>query len=550
MRKYSMCGAECVHMLRYVPRSYDMSRTHIIHKSVNHQVDVVLRCSPKYWKKKKVRVRTVEDIKKKRYVKIRVSAKKGYVAVRKTVNENYEKDRKNVYLCDPIKVVRYSDAIVSNRPLIHDMKSQISIMAKKSASYMDNQFMKNRPSMTAVTPVAKPKEEAVVAKAPDTYNMPEKPVMSLPPVSEPKNEAADTKFSSKDNPYASSYSSHIADDAFRSLMSSLEKSLNEACRRCEENNSSAHEEKAENAGFVQSGISDYPQSEDFSLSVTNADIQPNPQVSTQSTSFEPVSISRAESGEFTFSSDKLSSDNVDTSIPEKAIYQPAEVSQENEEKNNPVMISPSEEEEYKPVTMFPSEEEEEYKSVNIFPNEEEEEYKPVNIFPNEEEEEYKPVTIFPNEEEEEYKPVNIFPSEEEEEYKPITIFPNEEEEEYKPVTIFPNEEVENTSAPQTENAYAPDVGNIPQNNTNQYNSGYDGGSNSYGGYDDYDNYQEDTRESETFFSRTGNQIKKVIGVIRGSASNLLHRHDDDDYYYDDGYGRDDVEITYSDRDDR
>ena len=47
MRRYQLSGLEHVHMMRHIPRSYDMTRTHIMHKSVNKHVDVVLRCSPK-----------------------------------------------------------------------------------------------------------------------------------------------------------------------------------------------------------------------------------------------------------------------------------------------------------------------------------------------------------------------------------------------------------------------------------------------------------------------------------------------------------------------
>ena len=64
LRRYQLSGVEHIHMMRRVPRSYDMSRTHIMHKGVNKHVDVVLRCSPKNWKKKKVSVCVVKGEKK------------------------------------------------------------------------------------------------------------------------------------------------------------------------------------------------------------------------------------------------------------------------------------------------------------------------------------------------------------------------------------------------------------------------------------------------------------------------------------------------------
>ena len=90
MRRYQLSGLEHVHMMRHVPRSYDMTRTHILHKSVNKHVDVVLRCSPKNWKKKKVTVSVVKGEKKNDAARIRANAKKGYVAVRKVVNDLFE----------------------------------------------------------------------------------------------------------------------------------------------------------------------------------------------------------------------------------------------------------------------------------------------------------------------------------------------------------------------------------------------------------------------------------------------------------------------------
>ena len=49
------------------------------------------------------------------------------------------------------------------------------------------------------------------------------------------------------------------------------------------------------------------------------------------------------------------------------------------------------------------------------------------------------------------------------------------------------------------------------------------------------------RESETLLSRTGDQIKKVIGIIRGSATNLMHGKEAD------VMNNENVEINYSDQ---
>ncbi|MGN0475249.1 MAG: hypothetical protein ACI4IJ_09185, partial [Acutalibacteraceae bacterium] len=140
------------------------------------------------------------------------------------------------------------------------------------------------------------------------------------------------------------------------------------------------------------------------------------------------------------------------------------------------------------------------------------------MFPKDEEEEYKPVTMFPKDEEEEYKPVTMFPKDEEEEYKPVTMFPKDEEEQFTPVSEFPQQNPsEMYNQPQT---FAP-----PQMDYSQPE---------VSGSVDFD----DGHERQTFFSRTGDQIKKVIGIIRGKTS----KKQDDDYI------NENVEITYSDDD--
>ena len=102
MRRYQLSGVEHIHMMRRVPRSYDMSRTHIMHKGVNKHVDVVLRCSPKNWKKKKVSVCVVKGEKKNDAVEIRANAKKGYV-----LNNNWQIDIKEKIIYMPIYYVMF-----------------------------------------------------------------------------------------------------------------------------------------------------------------------------------------------------------------------------------------------------------------------------------------------------------------------------------------------------------------------------------------------------------------------------------------------------------
>ena len=137
MRRYQLSGLEHVHMMRHVPRSYDMTRTHIMHKGVNKHVDVVLRCSPKNRKKKKVAVSVVRSEKKADAARIRANALKGYVAVRKVVNDQFEADRK---IAASAYETRYGTKTPASDALIHDMKSQIAMMAKKSADYIDDQL--------------------------------------------------------------------------------------------------------------------------------------------------------------------------------------------------------------------------------------------------------------------------------------------------------------------------------------------------------------------------------------------------------------------------
>ena len=192
MRRHQLSGLEHVHMMRHVPRSYDMTRTHIMHKSVNKHVDVVLRCSPKNWKKKKVTVNVVRGEKKNDAARIAANAKKGYVAVRKTVNDQFEADRK---IAAAAFETKYGTRSAGSDALIHDMKSQISTMAQKSADYIDSQLT-------------------------------EKPEY---PYGSPMNPTVESK--PEGSPYAADYLMHASNEEFHNLMNSLEKSLDEACKK-------------------------------------------------------------------------------------------------------------------------------------------------------------------------------------------------------------------------------------------------------------------------------------------------------------------------------
>ena len=96
--------------------------------------------------------------------------------------------------------------------------------------------------------------------------------------------------------------------------------------------------------------------------------------------------------------------------------------------------------------------------------------------------EYEPPMVFPDRGEDDIQPPTIFP-EDEEDMPPPMIFPDDEEEGYSPAPVSPDR--------------------------NEY---FDDGADNQGVMD---------RSGQTFFSRTGDQIKKVIGVIRGSANNNI-----------------------------
>lgn len=327
MKKYSSCAVERVHLVKCVPRSYDMSRTHIIHKSVNRRVDVILRCAPKNWKKKRVRVTIVKNGKKREYVRIRVNAKKGYIAVKKAVNHDYDAERKNISAFDEKKVVRYDKVKAANRALIHDMKSQLAVMAKKSADYIENQLTKPATQPADVQSASVTVPTSPVSPTSDNYESALKSAV-LPTAEQSTITAQPTAKASPDanhyNPYAADYSKHFSDAEFHALMDSLEKSLDEACRK--QGIGFAQPEPV-NEDFVKSSASGYPCNAGARVSA-NSDLS--------FSSWNAANQSAAES---------------------------------------PTV------EEYKPVPVFPKDEDEEYKPVTIFPKDEDEEYKPVSAFP-------------------------------------------------------------------------------------------------------------------------------------------------------------------------
>ena len=213
MRRYQLGGLEHIHMLKHVPRSYDMTRTHILHKGVNKHVDVVLRCSPKYFKKKKVAVSVVMSDKKTAAARIRANAMRGYVAVRKTVNEQFEKDRRAA--ADAFEI-RYGARNPGLDSLIHDMRSQLAAMAKKSSAYIDSQLGNHTadgavPESAATTaePIISPETEEILRRG--GYRVPNR----QPP----------------EDPYSVEHMTQASDEEFHNLMNSLERSLDEVCRK-------------------------------------------------------------------------------------------------------------------------------------------------------------------------------------------------------------------------------------------------------------------------------------------------------------------------------
>ena len=221
MRRYQLSGLEHVHMMRHVPRSYDMTRTHILHKGVNKHVDVVLRCSPKNWKKKKVAVSVVRGEKKTDAARIRANAKKGYVAVRKSANDRFEADR---LAAAAAFETNYGRQAAGSDALIHDMKSQISSMAKKSAEYIDEQL-----AAKSVNPCPDPQVSSAADNSADSAKNLISPESRKILQDGGYRMPGDRLYPS--NPYAADYLKNTSDEEFHILMNSLEKSLDEACKK-------------------------------------------------------------------------------------------------------------------------------------------------------------------------------------------------------------------------------------------------------------------------------------------------------------------------------
>lgn len=530
MRKYHLNGVEYVHMIRHVPRSYDMTRTHIMHQGVNKHVDVVLRCSPKHWKKK-VPVRLVEGEKKNAAVRIRVHADKGYVAVRKVINDKYESDRRRVVNAYETK---YGAPSAKNAALIHDMKSQLASMAKRSADYIDSQ-------LSDVKSVAKPEQTLpqqpkVEAPVPEFPKIPEKPVSSsmLTPETEEILKKGGYKRpnpSSPSNPYASDYLRQASDLEFRLIMESLEKSLDEACGKYAVDHPDDHPEPSDASAQGQSG-GDSSNNSDFSSNITDSS-----DIYTDQKLEKPGSPDRtfSEGGEHyipedeLFSRDFASSDESagkPDSPQQETDFNVSRFFKDDEDEFIPPQTDSDGGDDFAlPEVLRSGEEKEPSQSYSDYEHVGEADF---NFRPDDGERGYIPPTIFP-EEEDNFVPPTVFPDEEED-FVPPTVFPDEEED-FVPPTVFPDEE-EDLPLPQydgDDGGYSP----APVSpNINEYRS--DSG---YYGEAEVD----DARKTETFFSRAGGQLKKVIGVIRGNVDGMNPKKNGH------GSSNDDVEITYSDR---
>lgn len=565
MRRYQLSGLEHVHMMRHVPRSYDMTRTHIMHKAVNKHVDVVLRCSPKNWKKKKVTVSVVRGEKKTDAARIRANAKKGYVAVRKVINDKFEADRRAAAAAYETK---YGTRSAGSDALIHDMKSQISAMAKKSADYIDDQL------------TAKPVVSYAESVAPAAENKPaasEQPILSAETEDILKKGGYRLPNSrpSDSNPYAADYIMHASNEEFHILMDSLEKSLDEACKKYAvepvepEIKTETEDESETETGYTgYTGYSDYKGGynlpSDISLSVNQKqEIKAEQKTETDDDDygeeFKPA-LTFTDGGEhyipedglfdrelnrlgesyvppayFFDDDDTAPSGDVDDSgeafvplpdpepLPVRQAAQPQNIFY-TEENDQPVGQSdgyPREDYTQQQV-FFPTQPDDNTSGQLYNPPQEEEEYADPTLYhdtsdTHDSSDDYEPPMVFPYEDEgseppallpdsdDDVDPPMIFPDDGEEDIPPPMIFPDDEEEGYSPAPVSPDR--------------------------NEY---YDDGSMNQGVMN---------RSGQTLFSRTGDQIRKVIGIIRGSS-------DADVYAKKNHAGMENrnVEITYSDRD--
>lgn len=552
MRRYQLSGLEHVHMMRHIPRSYDMTRTHIMHKSVNKHVDVVLRCSPKNWKKKKVTVSVVKGEKKNDAARIRANAKKGYVAVRKVVNEKFEADRKAAAAAYETKYVTRS---AGSDSLIHDMKSQISTMARKSADYIDDQLSAKpvlsygdpvNPSAESVPETEKPliSEESKVFLKKGGYRLPEdKP---------------------EGSPYAADYLKHASDEEFHILMDSLEKSLDEACKKYAVPSSEPENKSETETGVVleKKSESEIPEASntaysgysggynvpgDISLSVTKKqEIKSEDQTKIEKEEFKPA-LTFTDGGEHYIPEDDLFDRELnkpdETYVPPAYFFEDDETAPSGDVSASgddyiplPEAI-PMQPPEIQPQNIFYTEEDdqpvvqqedypmEDYVQQQVFfPTESDDVQSKLYKQPNEEKDFADPTLYHDMEnplenagEESEYEPPMVFHDRDEDSVDPSMIFPDEDEDAPPPM-IFPDDDEGYSPAPVS-----------PDRHEN-----YD---------DDADNQGVMDRSGQTLFSRTGDQIKKVIGIIRGSSNNTVHSKRSDSLRQNGN-----VEITFSDRD--
>lgn len=606
MRKYHMSGVEHVHMMRHVPRSYDMTRTHIMHQGVNKHVDVVLRCSPKHWKKKKVAVSVVKSEKKNEVVRIRAHASKGYVAVRKVTNEKYEADRRKVVTAYE---TTYGKPSVGSRALIRDMKSQLATMAQKSADYIDRQLASAPKQPVTNRPVASPQQtvqpvqtDAPLPAFPQVPDTSSQSAAALTPEVEEilkKGGYKRPRQFSETNPYASDYLKQASDQEFRSLMTSLEKSLDEAVSKYAveppaeepvavepppeqqayavdydddyrqeaqsdygepanvgwygEDNQETEAQPAEvpedwdafapALDFSTGGQHYIPDDDLFSREFDTPDDMSEP--SETGEDGEQFDVSRF------FADEEFDEPSADFAYDEQDFVLPDNFTAESEEVVLPQGYTDYSQEEGAPLPSYLYADEEDGGGVPpdfsdggdaaefAQPTVEEDDgagYEPLPQYPEEEVEFAAPEAwsdgqnTVANQDDGAEQPMG-FP-EEEEDMAPPMIFPDEDEEEWKPPMIFPDETEDSVSAP----SYPGDDGGYSPApvSPDRHEDWGDG---------DYATRIEtgDARPTETFFTRTGGQIRKAIGVIRGKSDDVTAKKQDI------GSQNGDVEITYSDR---
>lgn len=521
MRRYQLSGLEHIHMMRHVPRSYDMTRTHILHRSVNRHVDVVLKCSPKNWKKKKVTVSVVKGEKKNEIVRIRSNAKKGYVAVRKRpVNEEFEADRKRVVAAYTHET-KYGAKNPASGALIHDMKSQISAMAQKSADYIDEQ-LNAKPVLSYSAPAApaapveqeQRREEAAPLLSPESEAILRKGGYRVP-TAHPSNSYAG-------NPYAANYLMHASNEEFHYLMDSLEKSLDEACRKyavepvepkeAEEPAASESVSKAEPVEGFSDYYGGYSAPNNISLSVTNkqkvAPEKPQPEEEKQALPAETENSPRpaldlTDSGELFPHEDELFERELDR--PREGGYVPPAYFFDDDETAPagaagedyvpmpdpapvPVTSEPQKQEIFRIEPDEPSAPEtpheggyphEDYEQQQVFLQSDKDAHPVGQLYnPPQEEEDFAEPTLYSDqshpEEENGYEPHMVFPDEDDD-LPPPMIFPDdgEEDEGYSPAPVSPDRN------------------------------------------EDFDDSQGVINRTGTMYSRSGERVKKVIGVIKG-----------------------------------